>query len=459
MSISTPGIGSGLDVNGIVNQLLALEKRPLQLLELKGNAIKSQISFVGQMQSRISGLQTAAQGLSLPSDWANRVATSSNADAVKVTANPGTPKNSYSVSVANLAQGEIAKTAKTGVDQPVGGGTLSITAAGGSPVPVSIAADSTLSQIAAAINATADVGVSAAVIRDGAGQEQLVVKALATGAAGFTIDVVDNDTVNDDDTGLSVLSYGPTGQMANVQPGLNAVVEIDGVSVSSASNVLEGIVPGLTLTLAQATAAPVTVSVGNDTAGMKTRIEGFVKAYNELNTLLRESVKYDEATKTAGPFQGDSVIVGIQRTLRNMVGTSTDGAALARFSEIGIDIEKDGKLKIDDSKLSNALNNFDAVSQFFSVNTGNPMTEGMARKINTYTQALTSFGGVIETRKESLDNAQTRNQREQDRINDRLVKVEDRLRKQYSALDARVGSLQALSTYVAQQVAQWSKSN
>ncbi len=450
MAISSPGIGSGLDVNSIVTQLVALEKQPLQQLQARASGIQSQISLVGKIQSQIAVLQTAAQSLSSPTRWGALQASVSDAAVLSAQANAGSTAGNYSVLVNDLARPEVATTAKINVDTAVGGGTISITA-GGNKVDVAVADGSSLSDIAASINAEENVGVRATVVRDGSGQEQLVLKAKNTGAAGFSVAVIDNDGDNTDPAGLSMFAYSAgAGSLSQVQPGNDASVEIDGLPIQTASNTLDGVIPGLKLTLTKASESPVEVVLRNDSEIAKTGIGDFVKAYNELNNTLRTALKYDEASKVAGPLQGDGVMIGVQRALRNMLSSTTIGEGFSRLSEIGLDTDKSGALVIDNNKLSTALESFDNVEAFFSLNTGSHMTEGLARKVDAMTSALLDFEGTLANKTDALERAQQRITDEQTKINERAVRMEARLRTQYAALDAKLGGMQSISSYVSQ---------
>ncbi len=449
MAISSPGIGSGLDVNSIVTQLVTLEKAPLQQLQARATGIQSQVSLVGKIKSQLATLQTTAQALSSATNWGELNASSSDPSVLSASVSASATAGSYSVLVKDLAKPEVASTAKVNVDQAIGGGILSITA-GSSTVDVEIADGSSLSDIASAINSNDAVGVRATLVRDGSGQEQLVLKAKDTGASGFSVSVLDNDGDNSDPSGLSMFDYNAgVGSLNQVQPGINASVEIDGLPIETASNTLDGVIPGLKLTLAKSSDTPVEVVVSSNTEGAKTRINDFVKAYNELNTTLRSALKYDEATKVAGPLQGDSVMIGVQRAMRNILSSATGGDGFTTLSEVGVDTDKSGGLVVNDSKLTTALESFDKVQTLFSLNSGNPATEGIGRKFNTLTSALLDFEGTLANKTEALERAQQRLTDEQTKINERAQRMETRLRAQYAALDAKLGGMQSISGYVS----------
>lgn len=451
MSISSPGIGSGLDVNSIITQLLSIEKQPLQKLQTQASTIQSQISLVGKIQSQVSSLQGKLAKLAGKLDWEVRTTTSSNEAAVLVKSATGAAQATYNITVSNLAKAATGASTKVNVDEVFGGGTLQIAANGGAAINVAIAPGSTLSQIASAINNSSNIGVNASVVRDGLGQEQLVLKSKTTGSAGFSVAVTgDTDGNNADPNGLS--------RLVMTQAGQNASVTIDGIAISSASNTLSDTLPGLTLELKQV-ATDVSVTVLSDTSAIKSNLDAFVTAYNELNTTLRDALKYDEATKTRGTFQGDGTLIGLQNALRGMLGSATAGGVFNRLSDVGVEMKKGGALEVNTSKMDAALAKLDDLKTLFTADTGNPLTEGIGRKLNTFTKGLLDLGGTIANKNDTLKSAETRNAKEQDRVTDRLTIVEKRLRAQYSALDAKVGSMQSLGQYVAQQVTAWGKSS
>ena len=464
MAISSPGIGSGLDVNSIVTQLVALERRPLTQLQAQASAIRTQISTLGTLQSQVSAFQRTAAALANTSNWLSRSATSSDSSRLQATAADNAPIGTFSIQVNRLATAESATTNQVLTNTVIGGGSLTITTSAGTSEAIAIADGSTLNQIASAINGNRTSGVTASVIRDGLGNEQLVIKSTATGASGLRIDVTDLDGTNDDNSGLSMLSYDSAGPsvMTQLQAGQNAELVIDNITVSSASNRVEGILSGVTLNLTQTTTSPIEISVGVDTASIRGQIESFISTFNELNTNLRRVLRFDEATKTSGAFQGNATIIGIQSTLRSIIGSPTTGGMFSRLSDIGVAVQRDGSLAIEPrntQKFEAALNNPTELQTLFAANTGNSMTEGLGRKVNTFTSNLLGFEGLFANKTESLRTSESRNSSEQAKLNERLTLVESRLRARYAALDTRLTAMQALNSFVAQQVVQWNRSN
>ena len=478
MGLSSAGIGSGLDVETIVSKLVALEKQPLNKLQTVASSIQSKISIFSQVKSLMSTLSDVASKLSQNSSWSAMVATSSNVGAVQVSVSGAASATSFSVGVAQLARAQsVASAALGATNAPVGGGSLSIqlgTWSGtgtASPqfaegtagaVSVQIDAADTLAVVASKIN-DAKAGVTATVLRDANG-ERLLLRSDSTGeASGFRVQVAEDGA----SPGLSRLSFDPQLSaglgMASTTPqyGQNAKASINGIAVESATNTFTDTIPGLTFTASQVTTAPVDVSVSADTAAMKKGVQDFVTAYNALNDLLSASTKYDEATKKAGALQGDSTTVGLQNALRSMMGATAAGAgAFQRLADIGIDMKRGGKLEVSESKLDAALKNPQALKAMFATNAGaGADSNGLAVKVKSFASQMLSFEGLLENKASALGASVKRNTSDQERVNDRAAVVEKRLRAQYTALDAKMGSLTALNSYIAQQVTQWNKTS
>lgn len=465
--ISSPGIGSGLDVQKIVSQQVALESKPLEKLQTKDTSLKSEISTWGVINSQLSALQDASQKLMDLSSWNTRALKSSNDDAVTGTAAEGATVGSFAVNVTQLAQAQSTRMASAiPATDTFSAGRLDISlgdgSSFGSAISVDISDGDSLSAIASKINGTANAGVTATVIKTGAG-EQLVMRSNSTGVAmGFKVEAFDGGgAAITNGTGLGALAYNDgvsTGGMTLTQAGMDATATIEGIAVTSASNTLTDAVPGLTLNLQQTGTSTVTVS--NDTKPAKDAIDGFVKAYNTIVSNLNSLTKYDSSTKTAGPLQGDATAVGLLNTLTNMVGaTGPAGTSYSRMSDVGLELQRDGTLTTNTTKLTAALANPADLKTFFSdVGTTNTDT-GMARRFYDYTFGATGTGGVVSSRNNALQQAVSRNQTDMERMQARIDKTEERLYKTYSALDTKMASLNAMNSYVTQQISAWSNMN
>jgi flagellar hook-associated protein 2 len=329
--------------------------------------------------------------------------------------------------------------------------------------------------VAAKIN-SANAGVVATAFNDGTA-DRLLLRSKNTGvASGFRVQATDADTTNTDNTNLSRLAYDPeTGAFGMaaagipVQLGEDAKARINGLAVTSSSNTLTGNIPGVTINLVATTTtnyglvteakAPVTMSVSDDVTVAVKNVQNFVTAYNALAKNLSELTKYDPTTKTPALFQADASILGLQSILRSMSGSVSSGSSVyGRLSDVGLERQLDGTLSINTSKLSAAANNGTELQKLFTTDNKNNQTNGFALKFRDFSTGVLATGGAVASKAQALQKALDRNALEQTRVNDRADAFETRLRRQYSALDGKMAGLNALSAYVAQQVATWNKS-
>jgi flagellar hook-associated protein 2 len=334
-------------------------------------------------------------------------------------------------------------------------------------VDVTVLATDDLAAIATKING-ANAGVTASVFNDGT-KERLLLQSKTTGAAaGFRVQSAD--------AALSGLVFDPenkpgVGMAATgipVQYAQDAKARINGLAVTSSTNTLTDNLPGVTIKLVATTTTgygtvgevktPLTMGVSEDVTPAVKNVNDFVTAYNTLNQTLSDLTKYDKATKTAGLFQGDSTVVGMQNVLRSMVGSSSLGATSQRLADVGIERQLDGSLTINTAKLSVAANNGTSLQQLFTNNNNDPLTNGFALKFKTLGQGVAASSGSVTNKSAALKKVLDSNTAEQTKVNDRATLFETRLRKQYSDLDTKMASLNALNSYVTQQVATWNKS-
>jgi flagellar hook-associated protein 2 len=470
MSISSAGIGSGLDVNAIVTQLVALERRPIVQLRSEASRLQTQVSAFGQLQSRLSALRDAADRLTQPATWGVATATSSNPQAIGATSTGSPTPGAYSLVVDRLAAGQAlaSATAFANPSASVGSGTLRIELgdfdavppvpkAGATAVEIVIepGADS-LGAIRDRINA-ANAGVAASIVNDVNGS-RLVVRSRETGAEnGFRIQVLsDGDGNPADGSGLSSLAFDPQGfsAMQRTLSASNARASVDGLWVESATNTLSGVVDGLTLQLNRAGPDPVNVVVTQDNEKLRKSITDFADAYNAVVKLLRDQTKFDPETKTAGALQGDRTGGMLLGQLRGLItGGSEASGVFTRLRDIGFDVGTDGSIKVENSKLDAALGRKDELQKLFAnrdLNT--PANEGFGQRFKTWLDGALGVEGPLTTRTQGLQGRIRSNEQQQQRLEDRVQRTEARLLAQYTALDTKMGQLQGLSAYVTQQM-------
>ena len=439
MALSSIGIGSGLPVDDMVSQLMALERRPIALVQTAKTKLSSQLSSIGLLQSHLSNIQSSATQLAGADFWTKNTATSSDS-AVTVSARASAQPATYTIEVTSLATSQSLSSGVITDPQNVGTGTLTITR-GGTDVTIDIGADdASLEKIRDKING-ADAGVTAAIIKDSSGS-RLVLTGTETGAANAVSIGVTNATGE-----LAGLAY--PGGLTESRAAADAVLKVNGLAVTSAGNKLENVIDGLDLTLTKATTEPLTVTVRNDTAALRKGIEAFITNYNAANSFLSAQTKYDETTKTAGALQGDRTAVGLQNKLRSLVSQGSAASSMyGRLSDMGIALQRDGSLKIEDEKkLTAALANPAELSKAFTT-----PTTGIAHGFKALADGMVGMQGSLTTKQDSLREGVKRKDRDIERLEDRVARKEAMLLKQYQALDAKMNQLNGLSTYVTQQM-------
>jgi flagellar hook-associated protein 2 len=477
-TISSIGIGSGIDINSIITQLVAVERSPLTQLQKEASSLQTRLSTYGQMKSGLATLRDAAAALTRASTWGATTGSSSDAAAVSVSTNATTRPGSYAIEVQRLASAQSNATrVYASVDSLVGEGSLRIELgtwgagqtsfkpkAGATAVDISVGPPAeSLAQLRDKINAS-NAGVTASVLTDASGA-RLVLRSSSTGEAnGFRIGVNDADGNNSDGVGLSALAFDPSAgilTMAQALAAANASASLNGLPISSSGNTLSEVLDGITLTLGKVTAAPVQVDAKPDDAAIRKALETFVTAYNDLNKLVTEQTKYDAASKTAGVLQGDSAAVSIRAQMRALLaGNSGASAKFTRLAEVGLDVQSDGSIKLDDGKLGNGIANLAEMAKLFSNNDLlTPANNGFAIRLRAFADQLLGVDGSISSRSEGLRKRIDLNQDRQERLNDRIEMIEKRLRAQYTALDRQMASLNSLSNYVTQQISTLNRSS
>ncbi|CAD5373630.1 Flagellar hook-associated protein fliD [Rubrivivax sp. A210] len=477
-TITSLGVGSGLDINSIVSQLVAVESRPLSQMKTAADELKTQVSSYGKISSLLATLQTAAGKLNGRSLWSQSTVSSSDTAAVGVVGGSGAATGNYAVTVQSLAASQTLASATplAAATDLVGSGIMTLEVGawnagqtgftpkdGSTPATLTIAATDTLQTLRDKINSLG-MGVTASLVTDTSGV-RLSLRSSASGAEnGFRITTLDDDARDTDATGLSRFAFDPpagTASMERKQAASNALATVNGIAVSSASNELSGVVEGLTLQLRKASATTIDVSVASDRDAVKTAIKAFVDAYNALATQIGDQTKYDPATKTGGPLQGDSAAVGLQRQLRAVLNTpSGASASFPRLSNLGLQAQRDGTLTIDAVKLDTATADLAELRKAFAnTDAATPANDGFAQRYATLARQVLGVDGSMTTRTEGLQQRLTQNSEAQSRYSDHIALYQQRLVAQYTAMDANMSKLNALTNLVTQQLAMLAKSS
>ncbi|MDI1275596.1 flagellar filament capping protein FliD [Polaromonas sp.] len=475
-SVSSLGIGSNLDLSGLLTSLTKAESQPLVMLQKQQISYTAKLSAYGTLQGALSTLQTAAGKLADANLFQGVKAASSNTDVLTAAASATGAAGIYAVNVTQLAAAQsLAAAGVANATAAVGKGTVTIdfgtisggtlNAATGTYSGASFTADAaraaksividdsnnSLEGLRDAINKSADIGVTAAIVNDGGTSPyRLVLTSKDTGvASSMRISVAGDASLQ------GLLNHDASGAQALQQTAVasNAMLTIGGVAVTSKTNTVADAAPGVTMTLAKTGASTLTVS--RDSSSVEAAIAGFVTAYNSLQTTAAQLTKYDTEKHTGAPLVGDSTLRTIQTRIRAALNTPQAGE-LKVLSRIGVGFQKDGTLAFDTAKLKTALAaSPTAVAELFA---GDGTTGGVGKQVSTLLEGFTKTNGMIsaattgiQTSLKSLDHQYTATQ-------SRVEATIERYKKQFTALDLLVSRMQATGNYLTQQFANMSSS-
>lgn len=467
---SSLAFGTNLDINTIVTQLMTVEKRPLTLLAAKQSAIDAKISSYGMLKSAFSTLQTAAEGLSKADVFAARKATIADGNVATVAASTTATPGNYSIEVSSLARAQVTASAAFagGSSATVGSGTLTIelgSYSGGAftvnpdktPVTVTIPNTATsLGDVRDAINA-ANAGVTASLLNDGTGTRLVIASKEGGTANTVRITANDSDGDNTDAAGLSRLTYdastGGSSNMSEKVTATDALLKVNGIDVVSSTNTLTSTIEGVTLTLKNTNVgSPTALTVSNDSSGAKAAVEKLVKSYNDAILTIKNQTAYNSTTDKGAALSGESTVLSLRSRLASVVtGEIAPGVSLA---SIGVSVQKDGSLKVDSDKLATALDNGKAKALFV----GSTGVTGLASRIDSMIAAAIDDEGLIGNRLAGMDDAKKAMKVQEERLNTRMDLIEARYRRQFSALDSMISSMNQTSAYLTKQLASLSSS-
>lgn len=473
--LSSSGVGTvGLDVSAVVTALMKIERAPVTKLDAREKTQNAKISAYGTMKSLIATLQSASAALGSFSGNKFSAFKTTSSDNTKLTASASSSASAanYSINVTSLAQsqnvvavGQVSKTAAisdgtaTTVTFDFGtisGGTLTngkytgalFTSGGAGTQNVVIdGTNNTLEGIRDAIN-TANYGVTASIVNDGSGTPyRLVVAANDTGVSKS----IKITTSGGDGTINTLLGYDPAGtqNLTQTAAAQNAVFDVNGVSISKISNSVTDAIEGVSLTLSNVTTSPVNLSIARDPEAVSDAVTAFVKAYNDLNTALKNGTRF----KAGSAVEGDITLRLMQTQLRNIAIVPVAGGTLSRLDEVGITFAADGKMMLDSSVFNAALTtDYSDVAHLFN------SAGGFATQYESLASTAATVGGTIDARITIVQNEITRIGNERDTLESRLKIIESRYRKQFSNLNVLLTSMNQTSSFLTQQYAALNKS-
>jgi flagellar hook-associated protein 2 len=439
-AISFGGLATGLDTKTLISQLARLARQPIQRLEQNRSLEEKKISTFQEFNGKLLALKAAAKKLLTATDFFARTGVVSDDTKLAASVTSTAQTGNYAITISTLA--------KAGQETFVGvadqtaqnlSGTFTVQNAVTNLTSFTISintAGMSLQQLRDTINGDSNNNgkVTATILDTGSGANRyrLQIKSNTTGTANdFNV------------TAPASLTLDPDANMTFAAG--DASFTVDGVSLTRSTNTISDVIGGVALTLKAQTTSAVTLTVANDTTTIQSNIKAFINAFNDIRSYTdAKSVLDQKNPQNNGPFLGDSTVRGINNHLQKLMTEAVAGLAsdYNAFNDLGIITGTDGKLAIDDTKLSTALSaNADNVSKIFA---GSGGASGVATRVDSELANLTSpVGGLIDIR---VDGFQGRVTALTDRIavmERRLKSYESTLVRQFTALERLVGALQS----------------
>ena len=441
--LSAAGIGSGLDVESIVTQLMALERRPLVSLQSQLTGIDARVSAFGELKSSLSTFQSAMQDLSTPSALKVFTATSGNDDVFTASANNTAAASTFQIDVVRLAERHKFASAQMLDTDTIGGKNndalnIQVGSDSANTLTIDLSTASTLGEIRDAINTDAtNPGVSATIVFGNDGNQKLILTARESGADN-ALTLSYKGKVDATDFGFQEIN-----NIAGDITLLDAEISVDGYTVTRATNTIDDVITGVTLDLHSADPGiPYTLDIVRDTAAVAESVQAFADAYNAIMTSI--DTLRDNGLAT------DSALFSIERGLRSVINTPATGlnSGLAYLAEAGVTFSREGDMTVNTTEVESALaNNFNAISELFSTD-----GQGFANRLDALVDGWLNTDGLINGRTDGLDSQKRLLQTREASLEYRMGQIETGLYAQFTRLDTLLGSMQITSDYLSQQL-------
>lgn len=474
-TVSSLGIGSGLDLNSLLANIKSAEQAPLVALQQQQRSYTSKLSAYGQLSSALSALQTAAAVLAKPALYAGVKATSSTTDVLTASALSTAASGSYALNVTQLTQAQsLAAAGVASTTVAIGGGAATTvtldfgTIAGGTLDPVtgkytgatftadatrtatSITIDgsnNTLAGIRDAINASTAIGVTASIVNDGSAAPNRLV--LTSKQSGETSSM--RITVAGDAAVSSLLANDPaaTQNLQQTAAAQNTKLTVNGIAITSATNTVTGAIQDVTLNVAKVGTSNLSVQKDTDSAG--SAVATFVNAYNSLQGVAKTLTAFDASSKSGAVLMGDSTLRNIQVRIRSALTSpqADGGSGLTMMSHIGISFQKDGTLAIDSTKLTAALGSkLSGVANLFSGASG---VGGYGTQMSSLLTGFTDSNGTLTSATKGINTSLDSLGKQYSAMTERIDATVARYKTQFNHLDTLISSMNQTSSYLTQQ--------
>ena len=382
-SIALPGLSTNIDTAALVRQLVTAASQPLRLLQSRQARLEERTSAVSTLETRLGALKTALADVRYAADLRAYAAASSNEDAVTVEAASSASEGAHEIVVDRLATADRkVHDGLASLDTLVGAGVFAYEY-NGQTRTIQTTADTTLADLRDLINNDGgNPGVTASVLQYDAGGGKVYHLVLGGNDTGTDYAITIDDV-------LTTLDIFDSPTFTTTQAAQNSRVRVDGYPadpnwIERTGNTLDDVLPGVTLHLHSASASPVRVSLTRETDSLKDKLSGLVTAYNNVVDFAHQKTAYDQATKTGGVLMGEYTVTNILYQLRTPliqgVAGFLDGAdAYTLAAQVGLSVDQDGKLQLDETVLDEALaeNYLGVLSLLGARNTGASDSENL----------------------------------------------------------------------------------
>ncbi|MFT4292927.1 flagellar filament capping protein FliD [Enterobacter sp.] len=460
-SISTLGVGSGLQLSDILDSLTAAEKTQLTPISKQQSSYTAKLSAYGTLSSAVSAFQTANTALN-KADLFTATSTSSSSTAFSATTTGSAITGKYTISVSQLAKAQTLTTKSTQTDTKTAiasaDSKITFTAGNGKdPVTVDIsAANSSLSGIRDAIN-KADAGVTASIINVGNGQYRLSITSTETGSDNAVSIAVSGDSALQSFMGYNGTSTDASNGMTESVTAQNAKLKVNNVDIENSSNSISDALEDITLNLSDVTTGNQTLTISKDTSKAETALKAWVDAYNTLQDSFATLTKYtavDAGTSSQdennGALLGDSTLRTIQTQLKSLLTNSAGGTTYKSLTQLGITSDPStGKLSLDSTKLEKALT--DNPSAVKDLIVGDGKTTGITTTMATKLTDWLSTKGIIQAAKDGVSKTLNNLTDQYNAVSDRIDATVAQYKAQFTQLDVLMTSLNNTSSYLTQQ--------
>jgi flagellar hook-associated protein 2 len=420
---------NNIDFGLVLNAIMQQERAPLTAVESQKTALQAQNSAFATFATKLGALQSAVAALAGEDSLAGVAATSSDEEAVGISTGSASVSGRYEVVVSELARAQVttSESTYTSLDAVVAtGGVVTLAQFGHPAIDIPITGATTLEELADAINLQSDAPVSASVVQVSPGQYRLVLTGRSTGADnGFTVSF---STPLSGGEGLTFVDTDDDGSAGddpddNVQPSTNATFTVNQVAITSATNIVDDVIPGVTLNLRRADATKtIAVDVEQDLEDTVAKVEAFATAYNNVVNFINEQ---NTAAIAGKPGIGrDPMVRALREALRFTIMGAESGA-LARLPEVGIGFDRTGKVIIDEDRLKEAISTSSVdVQALFGGADGNG---GRFGALEDLIAGYTKAGGLVTNVRDRIDDQVAR-------LSERLLTLETQLARRRAAL-------------------------